>query len=230
MKEQIKLVIADSSELMHLAFTELFHTCKEVNLLGIASSENELLEKLDILCPDVLLIDTTQKEFDLLSLKEQGRLPADCRVVAITSEPDSYTILRTIKQGISSYVKKTCSLGEIIDSIKATHAGDNFFCKEILVVLNGNMNPNNVQNESLDTCSPVLISSREAEIIVLIAEGMTNPEIAERLFLSNHTVNTHRKNIMQKLGVNNTASVVMYAVKAGLVSPNSYSFSPALSN
>jgi DNA-binding CsgD family transcriptional regulator len=75
-------------------------------------------------------------------------------------------------------------------------------------------------------CEPVSISDRELEIIKLIAEGYTNNEIAEKLFLSHHTVNTHRKNILQKLGVNNTASIVMYAVKTQLVSPNKFLFSP----
>jgi DNA-binding CsgD family transcriptional regulator len=62
------------------------------------------------------------------------------------------------------------------------------------------------------------------EIITLIAEGYTNQEIAEKLFISAHTVNTHRKNIMGKLGINNTAGIVMYAVKSNLVSPNKYLF------
>ena len=76
------------------------------------------------------------------------------------------------------------------------------------------------------SCEPVVISDRELEVIKLIAEGYTNVEIAEKLFLSPHTVNTHRKNIMQKLGVNNTAAIVMYAVKSQLVSPNKFLFSP----
>jgi DNA-binding CsgD family transcriptional regulator len=72
----------------------------------------------------------------------------------------------------------------------------------------------------------VNISERELEIIKLIAEGYTNVEIAEKLFLSPHTVNTHRKNILQKLGINNTAAIVMYAVKTNLVSPNKFLFAP----
>jgi DNA-binding CsgD family transcriptional regulator len=75
-------------------------------------------------------------------------------------------------------------------------------------------------------CEAVNISERELEIIKLIAEGYTNVEIAEKLFLSPHTVNTHRKNILQKLGINNTAAIVMYAVKTNLVSPNKFLFAP----
>jgi DNA-binding CsgD family transcriptional regulator len=68
------------------------------------------------------------------------------------------------------------------------------------------------------------LSERENEIIVYISEGQTNAQIAENLFLSNHTINTHRKNIMAKLGVKNTAGIVMYAVKTQLVSPNKFLF------
>ena len=74
------------------------------------------------------------------------------------------------------------------------------------------------------SCEPISLSTRELEVITLIAEGSTNTQIASKLFLSNHTVNTHRKNIMRKLGVNNTAGIVMYAVKSQLVSPNKFLF------
>ena len=74
------------------------------------------------------------------------------------------------------------------------------------------------------SCEPVLLSERENQIIVFIAEGKTNAQIAETLFLSNHTINTHRKNIMAKLGVKNTAGIVMYAVKTELISPNKFLF------
>jgi DNA-binding CsgD family transcriptional regulator len=70
----------------------------------------------------------------------------------------------------------------------------------------------------------VTLSDRECEVVQLIAEGLSYTRIADQLNLSAHTVNTHRRNVMQKLGVNNTAAVVMYAVKNGLVSPNRYLF------
>jgi len=78
------------------------------------------------------------------------------------------------------------------------------------------------------TCEAVILSERENEIIVHIAEGLTNEQIAEQLFLSKHTVNTHRKNIMAKLGVKNTAGIVMYAVKMNLISPNKFLFAPTI--
>ena len=74
------------------------------------------------------------------------------------------------------------------------------------------------------SCDPIHLSGRETEVLELIAEGLTNTQVADKLFLSTHTITTHRKNIMSKLGVNNTAAMVMYAVKTGLVSPNKFLF------
>ena len=123
-----------------------------------------------------------------------------------------------------SYIKKDCDLQEIYDAVLETAKGNKFFCGKILETINkSNLDVDDIDYGGL-TCDPVMMSDRENEIIVLIAEGYTNDQIAEMLFLSKHTVNTHRKNILFKLGVKNTAGIVMYAVKTELVSPNKFLF------
>ena len=99
------------------------------------------------------------------------------------------------------------------------------FCGQILErIREEKINIDDIEFDEL-SCDPIAISEREVEIIALIAEGYTNGQIAAKLFISNHTVNTHRKNIMKKLGVNNTAGIVMYAAKTNLVNPNKFLFS-----
>jgi DNA-binding NarL/FixJ family response regulator len=123
-----------------------------------------------------------------------------------------------------SYIKKDCDLQEISDAVLETAKGNKFFCGKILETINkANLDVDDIDYGVL-TCDPVMMSERENEIIVLIADGYTNDQIAEMLFLSKHTVNTHRKNILFKLGVKNTAGIVMYAVKTQLVSPNKFLF------
>ena len=148
-------------------------------------------------------------------------------ILAITNEQSALTIVSAIKAGVKSYVKKSCSIQEITDAVHATSEGEAFFCGQILEA---------IQLESIDleeidsekfTCEPIKLSNRELEVIRYISEGYTNALIAEKLFLSSHTINTHRKNIMAKLGVNNTAAIVMYAVKSKIISPNRFLFNPA---
>ena len=145
--------------------------------------------------------------------------------MAITPDQNARTLTNAVQAGVRSYVKKSCSLEEIINAVSDTAKGERFFCGQVL----DRLRRESVDLESLIDndfgCEPVVISERESEIIALIAEGMTNTQIAEKLFLSGHTVGTHRKNIMQKLGVNNTAALVMYAVKTGMGNPNRFLFS-----
>jgi DNA-binding NarL/FixJ family response regulator len=131
---------------------------------------------------------------------------------------------------VSSYIKKDCDISEIVDSVLETFKGKRFFCGQILETIHrANIDVNDIDFDAL-SCEPLTLSEREMEIITLIAEGHTNTQIAEILFLSAHTVNTHRKNIMGKLGVKNTAGIVMYAVKTNLVTPNKFLFAAQVQN
>ena len=118
-----------------------------------------------------------------------------------------------------------CDRVEIMDAINSTLKGEAFFCGKILneVIPADEAAEDNTQLAF--SCNGIKISAREAEIIALVAEGFTNKQIAEHLFLSTHTVITHRKNIMNKLGLNNTAGLVLFAIRQNIISPNKFLFS-----
>jgi DNA-binding NarL/FixJ family response regulator len=132
--------------------------------------------------------------------------------------------MSALRAGVTSYIKKDCGVDEIIDAVLQTGDGQKFFCGKILAAIQAaSLDVERLSDEQL-SCEPVTVSERESEIIALIAEGCSYTRIADRLCLSAHTVTTHRKNIMHKLGVNSTAALVLYAVKHGLVSPNKFLF------
>jgi len=224
----IRLIIADSNHLIRTGLNSILSQYPDFQLLGEASNEAMLLEMIKGFDPDVILMDFVAKEFSIDSIQKSLRLRPQARIVAITEEQAGITIVNALRAGVSSYIKKDCDVHEIVDSLRETGSGGRFFCGQILESIRREaINVDDLDIAELN-CEPVVISDRELEIIKHIAEGYTNNEIAEKLFLSPHTVNTHRKNIMQKLGVNNTAAIVMYAVKTELVSPNKFLFSPAL--
>jgi DNA-binding NarL/FixJ family response regulator len=225
----MKLVIADSNLLIRAGLNAVLSQYADIEIVGEASSEKQLREMVVGFQPDVVLIDFAAQNFSIDVVPAIQKQNKQVRFVAITGEQSGVTIVNALRAGIVSYIKKDCDIHEIVDSVRETAAGGRFFCGQIL---------NTIRKESIDVndleltefnCEAVSITERELEIITLIAEGYTNVEIAEKLFLSPHTVNTHRKNILQKLGVNNTAAIVMYAVKTQLVSPNKFLFSPSLS-
>lgn len=221
-----KIIIADSNMLIRSGLNTVLRQYDDFLILGEASSESQLLEMVKGFEVDVVLIDFAAKEFSIDIFSKIIRINNKIKFVAITGEQTGITIVNALRAGVTSYIKKDCDIHEIVESIRETADGGRFFCGQILETIKREAIDVNDLNIAELSCEAVVISERELEVIKFIAEGYTNNEIAERLFLSPHTVNTHRKNIMQKLGVNNTAAIVMYAVKAQLVSPNKFLFSP----
>lgn len=221
----IKVLIADSSELVRIGLKSVFANTKNIRVVGEAHFGKELSEKISASHPDVVVIDYTSADFNLDVIPEAIQNNKQVKFVAITHVHTGNSIINAIKSGIISHVKKDCGIEEIVDSVIETSKGNKFFCGTLLdIIKKESIDIEKISTDTL-TCAPVVLSERELEIISLIADGYTNQQVAEKLFLSAHTVNTHRKNIMSKLGVNNTAGIVMYAVKANLVSPNKYLFS-----
>ena len=220
------ILIADSSELVRRGLKAILkHTSvSNYDLIEVESSKN-----LHTLLADVknavLIVDYTSSGFsldDIVKIKSKFK---KLLIVAITPYINAATIAQAIRAGIESHIKKECSAKEIVESIEDTINGKKFFCADIVKQMkNESVDVETIEFNSL-SFDETSLSDRELEIIQFIAEGYTNSQIAAVLYLSNHTINTHRKNIMKKLNVNNTAGIVMYAVKTELVSPNQFSFS-----
>jgi DNA-binding NarL/FixJ family response regulator len=220
----INLVLADSNELIRIGLRTLFKGTPNIQIVGEAETTQELISQVKAFTPNVVLIDYTSKGFSIDAIPAILAISPALKVIAITPEQSAQTLIHAVKSGVMSYVKKDCSLAEITDAVKETHAGNKFFCGQILETIQGEGIDVDELAEFEFSCEPISLSEREIEVITLIAEGLTNVEISDKLFLSKHTVNTHRKNIMAKLGVKNTAGIVMFAVKQKYTTPNKYLF------
>lgn len=221
---KIKLIIADGSELVRLGLRTMFGKSELIDLVGDVDSSETLLKAVEKLEPDVVLIDYRSKGFSIDVIQKIHAKNLDVKFVGITPFTSGQAILGALKVGVESHVKNDCSVSEIFDAVISTYKGEKFFCGEMVDMMRGekiDIDNIEVETEGLD---PITLSDRELEIIKLIADGYTNAQISVVLYISNHTVNTHRKNIMKKLGVNNTAGIVMFAVKSNLVSPNQFMF------
>ncbi len=226
----MKIAIADSNELIRLGLRVLLNTELQVTIVGEANRSCELLELLGAFDVDVVIIDFTSSGFDINDLSQIKRNFPNVGILAVTPDQSAQVLVDALRSGITSYVKKDCSFPEIIEAVNETKNGNMFFCGQILETISeANLDVEDIDIDAF-SCEAVVISKREGEIITFIAEGYTNTQIAEKLFLSAHTINTHRKNIMSKLGVKNTAGIVMYAVKSNLISPNKFLFTSESDN
>jgi DNA-binding NarL/FixJ family response regulator len=224
------IILADSNEIIRLGLRAIISSNSSWKIVGEAKNNEELQEIIESFGEAVVLIDYSANGFDISIIPKILSSNKNVKFVAVTPEQSAQTLVDALRSGVTSYVKKDCEISEIVNSLEETFNGNKFFCGQILeTIQRANIDVNDIDFDSF-TCESVVLSERENEIIKLIAEGNTNPQIADQLFLSSHTVNTHRKNIMGKLGVRNTAGIVMYAVKTNLVSPNKFLFAPELDN
>lgn len=144
------------------------------------------------------------------------------KFLSVSYMPSRQEVSEGLNKGVTSFLLHECDEIEITDAIKATAVSEQFFCGKILSQVVQTADEALPPSEYV--CAGIRISAREGEIIRLVAEGLTNKEIADRLFLSTHTVTTHRKNIMAKIGVNNTAGLVLFAIRNNIMTPNHFLF------
>jgi DNA-binding NarL/FixJ family response regulator len=212
--ENIKILHANSNTLVRAGLKALLKKGGGVDKIWEAEDNDELFEKLQEKQPDLLVMDFDQPglfhDADVIRVRKEY---PDLKVLLISTDEEHSRILALLETGIHGYLTRECDEDEVVSSIFSVAGGEKFYCNKVInIILDKKLAP-----DVEDNCEPTSLSVRETEITTLIAEGMTNKEIAAKLFLSPHTVNTHRKNIMKKLGVNSASGLIMYAVNAGLV-------------
>ncbi len=137
----------------------------------------------------------------------------EARILVISDVGDEETVLRLLEKGTHGYLTYECDEDEIIHAIFSIAKGEKFYCNKVLdIVLNKHL-----YVKEQESCEPTTLSERETEIAQLLAKGNTNKVVAELLHISPHTVHTHRKNIMKKLGVRSISELTIYCVSIGLV-------------
>ena len=214
-----KIVIASPNFLIAEGIRHFF---KSNGFFSISLVENQdLLERTLIKEePDYVLIDDSAKQFKVektiafLSFTK----PAQTILLSNTINQERFDLLK--KVGVKFFVSSEISREELFNLLQFMELEKGFSDYQVKRRL-----AFDAEEAFKNTCAELNISEREVEIIKLIAEGYINKEIADMLFLSTHTVNTHRKNIMSKLGVNNATGIVIFAVKEKLVSPKDFLFS-----
>ncbi|PSR05920.1 MAG: hypothetical protein BRD49_03175 [Bacteroidetes bacterium SW_10_40_5] len=220
-KQQVNLLIAESHYLIRQGMKMILSDQEHISITGQAFTIEELHKKAVDSQPDVLMVDYTSPTFTPTVLKPVLNQNPGIHVLAITPEQSKTILAQGLSLNINSFLLKNCGKDEIVEAIHATASNKNFFCGQILEkILEDHPQdlPGNILFDRLyATCEPLKLSEREVEIIRLIARGLTNKEIADRLYLSNHTIVTHRKNIMRKLNINNTAGLVVHAVKENII-------------
>ncbi len=213
----ISIILADSQYLTRLGLKHLLRGKEQFRIVGEATKESQLLERIKAISPQVVILDYNQPgSFSQSTVQSIKRLAPLSNILIISADNNKENIYSILELGVNSFLTKACEEGEILDAIKATAKGEKFFCSKVLDFI---LEKSFSKNEE-DACNATPLSPREVEIVQLIAQGLIAKEIAGKLNLSPHTVYTHRKNIMKKLELNTASELVLYAVQMGWVKNN----------
>ncbi len=210
----IDAVIADNQPLT-VAGLELFLSEKQaIKVVGKVKKGEELVALVEKFQPSLLIVDYNSPGYVALDdIRNAMASSSKTNVLILSSDNNKASILEVLQLGVKGYITKECSLEEVGMAVQATAKGEKFFCHKVLdIIMEKHFS---VAPES----EPTVLTTRETEILKLIAHGHSTQVIADTLFLSPHTVQTHRKSIIKKLNIKSPTEFVIYAMDLGLLKP-----------
>ncbi|MEA4931979.1 MAG: response regulator transcription factor [Lawsonibacter sp.] len=215
--KKIRVFLADDHKILRESLVILLSQHENIEVAGEAADGQEAFEKIMKIRPDIAILDISIPHLNgiNLAIRLEQQAP-EIKVVILTMHKSEEFVSKALRAGVKGYVLKDNALEELIACIEAVN-NDNVFLSDSVtkLVVNGFVNG---LKDKIDMQKEAL-SSREQEVLQLLAEGQSNKDISAALMLSIKTVETHRANIMRKLGLKNIADLVLYAVRNHMVEP-----------
>lgn len=213
--QPIRVVMVDDHRLFSLAIQSLFSEADGIVIAAITSHPSEVEALIEAHQPDVVITDFSMPNATGAELCTRliKRFPA-LKILCLTMHRETHIIRKVLEAGASGYVLKTATKEEMLLALRTLASGGQYFSPEVTTAL--------IDTKSTPTSPDALLvleslSKRELEIIRLIALEMTTQEIADKLFISVRTVDSHRQHILEKIGVRNAAGITRFALEYGLV-------------
>ncbi|GAB2787341.1 DNA-binding NarL/FixJ family response regulator [Hymenobacter luteus] len=214
----IRIALADDHAIIRDGIRALLVGEADLQIAAEASNGRQLLELLAEIPVDVVLLDINLPEMDgHEAIRQLQRHYPGIRVLVLSMLSHEEYVTRVLEAGALGYALKNVSRDEILFAIRSVAAGRRFLCTELGVYLLHRLSKLGDKQAPGEEKKPPVLSRRETEVLKLIGEGFTTGEIAEKLFTSKRTIETHRQNIIEKTQVRNTAALIRYAVTQGLL-------------
>ncbi|CDM93686.1 MULTISPECIES: response regulator transcription factor [Oscillatoriales] len=208
----MRVLIVEDDPMMQLGLEQVLSDCPGITLVGIAEDGYLGVEAAKEKKPDVVIMDIGLPRLDgIAATKQIKEILPEIRVVMLTSHTAETEVLASLSSGADAYCVKGGSVDSLIVAIQAAYEGATYLDPQVARLVMEHLKPPLPQS-NLGTLSP-----RELEVLKLMVEGKSNPEIAEALYLSPNTIKTHVRGIMNKLAVDDRVMVAVVALRSGLV-------------
>jgi len=210
--EKIRILLVDDHQIILDGVRSLLKGVNNIQVIGDALNGEEALNTLQVLTADLVLMDLDMPKLNGIdaTMRIKEEFP-HTKVLILTVHNESSLIRNLISIGADGYLLKNSCKEELLDAIYKVQSGEKYFSSEVTLSL--------MQEDKSGEYpqSDIEFTKRELDVLRLLADGCTNKEIGEKLFISHRTVDTHRTNIMKKVGVNNVAGLISFAIKNNLV-------------
>lgn len=217
-KEKIRILLADDHKLIREGIESMLRNTDDLEVTGSVASGSEAVNEARENRPDVILMDIMMPGMNGIEatrwIKESD---PSIRIILVTMETTKEYVSAGIKSGVDGYLPKDVDKATLIEAIRTVHTGGRFFNDAIMKLVFEDF----YSSEKLKSAPKKLpneLTNREYEILGLVAMGKSNKEVAEALFISIKTVETHKTHILEKLGLRNSAELVKYAIKNKIIS------------
>lgn len=219
--KEIKVLLAEDHTIVRKGLRSLLEGEAGLEVVGEAEDGREALRKVQQLHPDVVVMDISMPGLNGLEATRQIKKGfPKLKILILTVHGNEEYVFQTLRAGASGYVVKKAAPAELVAAIQAVHRGESFISPSV----SGKILQDYARRAEMNTRGSetyARLTSREREVLQLLAEGRSNREIADLLYLSIKTVQTHRAKIMEKLGMKSTGELTRYAMRKGLIDPDS---------
>jgi two-component system NarL family response regulator len=206
-----RILLVDDHELMREGLRSILAREEDVEIVGEASGGRDAVLLSRTLAPDVVVMDVGMKDLNGIDATRQIRRESPTvQVIALSSHSDSRYVSAILDAGACGYVLKANAYADLRKALQAARQGKSYLCPEVT---------KGVVDASLHgprRIDPSVLSEREREVLQLLAEGLSSPQIGKRLFIATSTVETHRRSIMRKLAIHSVADLTKWAIREGL--------------
>ncbi|HAF31278.1 MAG TPA: DNA-binding response regulator [Bacteroidales bacterium] len=215
--EKIKIVLVDDHRMFRDGVKSVLSDEANIELIGELGNGKDLYELLKSKKPDLIITDISMPDISGIEITRfVAENYPEIKVLVLSMHSNEEFITKALSAGANGYLPKDTSMKELLEAINTISRGDNYFNKEISdTILKSIINKS---KSSIESARSESLTKREKEIVNHVVDGFTNKEIAEKLFISIRTVDSHKNNIMQKLKLKSSVELVKYAIKNKLTS------------
>lgn len=213
----ITTFLADDHQMFRQGLRTLLEAAPDIEVVGEASDGQESLKEIERLQPDIAVLDIAMPGLTGIEVaKRLAKIAPRTKVLILTMHDDTFFAVEALRAKARGFMLKEESITHLVQAIHKVVQGELVVSPPMQKVVFRELN-NTQAGKSPDSPVKNILTTRETEILQLVAEGLTNHEIAEKLFISPSTVDTHRKNIMSKLDIHSVAGLVKYAIRHKIV-------------